>query len=433
MFIEKISQKLLDNKRFLGAAGWSLVSSFIAQLLVLITMASAARLLDNEQYGQLVFLQNTVLAFGVFAGLGIGTAVIHYASMLKSIDLTRLSRILGALILACICLSLCLLLIILFKAEFLADRVMNSRELKHYLPIVGAALVFIVIDNFNKSLLLGLGSMRAYVASIVIGAILGSLAFLIGGIKFGLDGFVYGILVNYILQFLVSSIIAKRACIENNVHIDLKHSKLEWRTLRDFALPGMLGGAVIQPAHWFCQALLAHKPGGYTDIAIFGIAFQWFSLVQFIPLAAGKVLLPLLSEYVHNKGNDKARNLIVFSVFVNGIVSIPSAILISILSQFILGFYGADYQQYSNVLIFASLASVLLAIQMPVGNLVASTSRMWTGFFMNIGWAAVYTFSATELLAKGALGIIQAMIIAYVVHATWTFYYAYRHFGSKTH
>ena len=74
----------------------------------------------------------------------------------------------------------------------------------------------------------------------------------------------------------------------------------------------------------------------------------------------------------------------------------------------------------------SSLSAALLAIQAPVGNLIAAFGRMWAGFFMNAGWAICFLSVAHGLLALGwgAQALACAYLAAYLVHAVWTFWFA---------
>jgi hypothetical protein len=49
---------------------------------------------------------------------------------------------------------------------------------------------------------------------------------------------------------------------------------------------------------------------------------------------------------------------------------------------------------------------------------------MWVGFLMNTGWAIILIASEVILLPWGALGLAAAFLIAYLVHMTWTYWYA---------
>ncbi len=70
------------------------------------------------------------------------------------------------------------------------------------------------------------------------------------------------------------------------------------------------------------------------------------------------------------------------------------------------------------------LTAGLLAVQMPVGQIIIASGRIWLGLFMNIGWALVYLFGTWLWVGHGAAGVAAARLAAYVAHALWTFWFA---------
>jgi O-antigen/teichoic acid export membrane protein len=201
-------------------------------------------------------------------------------------------------------------------------------------------------------------------------------------------------------------------------------SMKEWPVLRDFALPALLAGALVAPAHWICQAMLANTPNGYAEIAMLGVAMQWFNAILFLPSVAGRVVMPMLTDYVTAENHTDSKRLLVLAVKANALVAMPPAAVIAGLSPWLLSLYGPDFQNGSMVFIIAVFTAALLAAQTPVGNMLAAASRMWLGMLMNLGWAMIYIAVAFLLLERGASGVIIGLGLAYVVHTIWTFWFA---------
>lgn len=411
--------------RFITAAAWSFAGTFLSQLIQITAMTVAARMLGKESYGQFILLQSTINSIGIFSGIGIGTGAIHYISTHQNDNPAKLGRILGLMLIFCILLSLGLIALTSINSEYISKHLLNSGQLGTLLETTVIAVIFIILDNYFKSILIGLQAMRSYAFSVVFGSLLGSIIFLSLGSYNGLTGFVYGFVFNYVAQSAISLIISRQECTSKKIKITFLHTHSEWPVLRDFALPAILGGALIQPVHWYCQSLLAHTVGGFGEIAVVGVAMQWFNLVQFIPSVAGRVVLPLLSESLSKNSRNDAGKLLKFAILSNIFISLPIVLIAAGFSPWILSLYGPAYKTQSITLIVALIASMLLAAQTPVGNLVAATSRMWMGLFMNAGWAVAYILFAHLFLGKGALGIMMAMTLAYTAHAIWTYLFAF--------
>jgi O-antigen/teichoic acid export membrane protein len=91
-----------------------------------------------------------------------------------------------------------------------------------------------------------------------------------------------------------------------------------------------------------------------------------------------------------------------------------------------MSFYGRTFAPRGAVLQVVLLSAALLAIQVPVGNMIAAFGRMWVGFLTNAAWAACFLGAAYALIAHGwgAQALACAYLIAYLAHAVWTFWFA---------
>jgi O-antigen/teichoic acid export membrane protein len=110
----------------------------------------------------------------------------------------------------------------------------------------------------------------------------------------------------------------------------------------------------------------------------------------------------------------------------NAFVCIPAGVILLILSPYIMALYGAEFEAGSGTMDIVVLTAMLLAVQAPVGQVIAASGRMWMGAAMNLGWAFVFLFSTYLLVSSGygAFGLALGRGIAYLVHAAWTLGYA---------
>jgi O-antigen/teichoic acid export membrane protein len=87
--------------------------------------------------------------------------------------------------------------------------------------------------------------------------------------------------------------------------------------------------------------------------------------------------------------------------------------------------YGRDYKDAWPTLIVLLITSGIYALLTPVGEIVAAAGRMWLGFATNLAWAAVLIVATVFLVRWGSFGFASARLIAYFLHATWSFALAY--------
>lgn len=411
-------------RRFLGGAAWSVFGAIGSSGITLVMWMIVARLLGKEAYGQFVVLQSTLSMVGTFAGLGMGAAATRYAAELRSTDPVRLGRILVLCERSIVGFGVIASVALVASADWLASRILNSPALGGLLSIAAVVVPFAAIDGYQKSVLVGLESMRAFATGAIIALVIGSPIVLIATYAFGLLGAAIGIAALAFIQAAVSRhqmiTALKRIGIPRNASGCLKELPVLWH----FALPALLSGVLVGPVHWVAQAMLANTPNGYAELAVLGIAMQWFNLILFVPGSAGRVVLPMLTDYVARGDLVNSRKIMRNAILANAAVVVPLAAAAGMLSPYVMNLYGQTYADDYSSLIIAALTASILAIQTPVGNLLAAKSRMWLGASMNLGWAFVYLVCTFMLARNGASGVLTALLLAYIAHAVWTFWFA---------
>ena len=420
-------ERSLLARRFLGGAAWSVLGAVVSSGVTLLMLMLVARLLGKEIYGQFVVIQSTLSMVGVFAGFGIGAAATRYAAELRLRDTIRLGHILTLAERTVLGFGLIASMGLVLGSGWMAAHLLNAPQLRVPLAVAAIAVCFTALDSYQKSVLIGFEAMRAFAIGTVTGVIIGFPIMLLAASHYGLMGVAVAIVVNAFLQASISRYQMTRELRKFGVKRNAEGCLSEWPILWHFAFPALLAGAMVGPAHWAAQALLANTPNGYAELAVLGIAMQWFNVIMFVPGTAGRVVLPILTDHVTNNDYGNSRKILLYAMSANALFAVPLAVIIGVLSPYIMSLYGKNFENDYMPLIIAVMTAALLAIQTPVGNLLAASSRMWLGALMNAGWALVYVGLAYFLLDEGAAGVMVASGIGYMVHATWTFWFALRH------
>ncbi|MGZ8983656.1 MAG: oligosaccharide flippase family protein [Methylotenera sp.] len=406
-------------RRFLGGAAWSVLGSVVSSGVTLIMFMLVARVLGKEVYGQFVAIQSTLSMVGVFAGFGIGAAATRYAAELRTRDTARLGHILTLAERTILGFGLLASTGLVFAAGWMATHILNAPGLSVPLAISACAVSFTALDSYQKSVLIGFESMRAFAIGTIIGVVMGFPIMLLAANYFGLQGAAVAMVVSALLQASISRYQMARDLRKYKVQRSAKGCLNEWPVLWHFAFPSLLSGALIAPAHWAAQALLANTQNGYAELAVLGIAMQWFNVIMFVPGTAGRVILPILTDHVTKSDHSNSRKILLYAIGANAIVAVPIAVIVCAFSSNIMGLYGSSFKQDYVPLVLAAMTAALLAIQTPVGTLLAASSRMWLGALMNAGWALVYVGLAYLLVNKGATGIMLALGVGYIAHTIW--------------
>jgi O-antigen/teichoic acid export membrane protein len=426
--MEKYSHPKME-RRLIDGAGWSIAGSVLSQGITLITLLFVARILGKEAYGQFVLIQSTVNMVGVIAGFGIGQTAMRYVAAMKERDTVYLGQILAFSERTVFLFGTFMSVVLAIFSQQIASTVLNRPVLSTPLSIAAIAVLFSSLDGYQKSLLIGIEAMRSFAIGTTICVTLNIPIMLYAVSEYGVTGAAGALAVSTFTQAVISRYQSTRELKRIDVKPIVKGCLGASRVMHDFAIPALLAGIIASAAHWVCQAMLANTPEGFIEIAILGIAMQWFNVIQFLPSVAGKTILPMLTDYLVNQNHVDSRRLLRLAVKANAFVAIPLALMIALFSPLVLSFYGPDYQNSSVTLVIAAFTAALLAIQLPIGNMVAATSRMWLGVLMNTGWAIVYITAAYLSIERGSTGVIIGLCLAYMAHTIWTFWFAKYHFN----
>jgi len=425
---EKLEAALPANslrRRFAKGAFWSLAGAVISQVLTLTASVVVARLLGKVIFGELGMIRSTIEMFGVFAGLGLGLTATKYVAEFRIKDRARAGRIIGMALRVAVFSGAIMSAGMFFLAPYLASYTINAPRLVPELQI-GCALLFLnAVIGVQTGSLAGLESFRTIAASSFFRGLLTFPMMIAGAYLWGLAGVVSGLVAATAAGGIINHILLGIETRKANVPVRYDRLRSHLPVLWKFSLPAVLSSAMVGPVIWTAGAMLVNQPDGYGEMGLFSATNRWRALILFAPGLLSRVVVPILSERLGANDKAKSRKVLLASISANGMIAVPAAIVISLISPLIMSMYGADFRAGWPVLAIVVWTSALLAIQYPVGQVIAASGRMWLGLLMNAGWAAVLLGSFMLLRGKGALGLATSFLVAYIVHAVWTFGFAY--------
>jgi len=405
---------------------WSLVGAVLSQGSILVASVIIARILGTVGFGELAIINSTVGMLGVFAGFGLGMTATKYVAEFRIKDPARAGRIIAlSSVFASATGGLISLALFLF-APFLAAHTLAAPHLVLEFRIGALLLLFNALNGAQTGALCGFEAFKS-IAHVNLIRGLVCVPVTVGGVLlWRLPGGVCGLVLASAIACLVNQWVLRGECRRAAVPIRYRAVASERRVLWDFSLPAFLSSAMVAPATWVAATMLVNTPRGYAEMGVFNAANQWRTALLFLPGLIGQVVVPILSSLQNADGRRPARRVLLGSVLTNGLCTVPVVLVLLPCSNWIMSFYGHAFSPRGAVLQVSLLSGVLLAIQTPVGNLIAAFGRMWAGLFMNAGWAACFLCAAYGLLALGwgAQALACAHLVAYLVHALWTFWFA---------
>jgi O-antigen/teichoic acid export membrane protein len=174
------------------------------------------------------------------------------------------------------------------------------------------------------------------------------------------------------------------------------------------------------PVYWLCNAMLVNQPNGYAEMGILNAVNQWFYAVLFLPSALVSNAMPILSERLAVDDRSGSRQALALSLKLTVVVVLPVVLLGCLGSRYIMGIYGSAFTGHWPTLLVALATGGVLAIQIPIGQIVIASGQMWLLTGMQILWALILCGTTWALLPFGALGLVSARLLAYVIHTCLT-------------
>lgn len=282
------------------------------------------------------------------------------------------------------------------------------------------------LNGAQTGALAGFEAFRT-IAKVNVLAGLASFPLMVGGVYWaGLEGATWGLIASAALNWLLNHLALRREAEQALVPLSFAGCLREWRVLWRFSFPAVLGGILVTPVNWACTAMLVNQPNGYGENGIYSAASQWFMAIMMLPLILGQAVLPILSEQLGMDQWHRSGRILRLSMTVNALAVCPAVIVGCLVSPLIMGFYGAAFAGGWPVLVAVLLtAGLVAAVQIPMGQFIYASGRMWTGCLTNAGWAATFLMATWLSVQWGAMGLASARLAAYVLLSIWVFVYVH--------
>jgi O-antigen/teichoic acid export membrane protein len=411
--------------RLARGAVWSAAGGLVARSLSILSSVVIARILSKVGFGELGIIYSTLALFQLFAGFGLGVTATKYVAEYRHSDPVKAGRIIGMAWLVTVATGATCALLLVLLAPWLAEHTLAAPHLSGPLRIMAITLFITALNSAQAGALSGFEAFRT-IAGLNLVAGVFSLPILVTGVLLGgLEGAVWAMAVSGAGTWLIFHMAVRREARRFQVPLRFAGSLRELPLLWRFSMPAVLSGMMVTPVNWACNALLVNQPGGYAEMGVLNAANQWFNALLFVPNIAGSVILPILSERLASRNTQDCGRLLRLSIRASAWAVTPMVALGCLLSTVIMRTYGEGFAPGWPTLVVTLITAGLLSVQTPLGHVLTASGRMWLAFWMNTGWAVGFLCLCLLLVKHGSLGIASARLGAYVLHATWTFTFAF--------
>ena len=414
--------------RLTKGALWSVVGAVFSRFFHLASFILVARVLGKERFGELGIIQSTLGMFGAFAGFGLGLTATKHVAEFRSTDPAKAGRIMALSTLTALVMGGLTTGVLVVYAPWLASRTLAAPHLAGPLRI-GASLVLLgALIGTQAGALTG---FEAFGSIARVNLLSGLLLFplMVGGSYcLGLEGAVWGLVISQGINWLLNHTALRKHTAGAAIPFQAVGGWQERSVLWKFSLPAALGAVMVGPVMWACNAMLVNQPNGYSEMGLFNAANQWRIAILFFPMAASRMVLPILTDLRSLREMTGYTKTLRLSTAFNGILALAVALPVCILAEGILRVYGNDFASAHAALILLAISAVPQALNNVVGDAITSRGHMWIGFVFNLMWGTVLLILTYGFVHSGygATGLALATLTAYIAHTLWQAGYVVR-------
>lgn len=413
------------GKRLLHGAFWSTMGTVGARALALVAAVLAARILGKTHYGELGIIQSTVGMFGTLAGFGMGTTTAKFVAELREKDPAKAGRVIALSSLVSWVASSALAVGLVFAASWLCKNTLAAPHLTSELQYSSLLLLLSGVNGAQIGVLFGFEAFKAVARVNFLAGLLNFPLTVGGALLFGLPGIIGGLILAQGAGCVLNRFALVREASLHNIPISYSSCLAELPVVWKFSVPAVLAHLVISTVNWAAASMLVRQPNGYSEMGAYNAANQWFNALMWLPYMFSTAVLPIFAERLGAGDRPGSVRLLRMSVKVNALAAFPFVILGCLLSPYIMMCYGPGFRSAWPTLVVVLLAAGLLSLDIPAGELITASGRMWAGFSANIAWAVLYLGVTALLLRWGSLGLASARMVAYFAHVIWSFSYSY--------
>jgi O-antigen/teichoic acid export membrane protein len=410
----KLLNRLKEQAELATVAGWSFAAALIARSANLLALVICARLLPQDQFGQVAIIQSTVGMFGPIAGLGLSMTTTKFLAEYRDRDRARAGRILVLSFSAAVSAGLLMTGALILLAPQLATKGLVSPGLSQPLVQASGLLLLGVIEAVQTGALTGLEAFSRIarlsawngVVSLPVVALLAR--------SRGASGAIAGLTIALAWACLLNGITLRAECRKRGILPSFSGWASERRVLFMFSLPSYLSGIVVAPITWMTSALLVRQSGGLAEMALFSAADRFRFLLIFLPISVSRIAVPALSRFRSAENNGGYRDAFHWNLALGLLATVPPALLCMAISRPLMSWFGQAFAHGWPVLTILAFSAVPTVLNTQLGAALLSDNRAWARTGTDVVLAAVFLVFAWWLIPLWkAAGLAAAFAIAY--------------------
>ena len=311
-------------------------------------------------------------------------------------------------------------------AEYLANTVFHKPQLATHLKVMCFALAPFVFINIHAAAFRGMKNMIGFTLYKAIIPLF-NVAFIFIGYYSALNisptlGYMISCMLVMILYVIAWNKYSRLKTVEVIETTSMKEMALE-------SLPMMITGSIFFILNWIDNLVIGIFRTE-LEVGLYDTAFKIASASAIILMAINAIQGPTFAEYHSRNDLSKLRESIFSSTKMLFYATLPFTILIIIFPEWILSFFGKEFEQASTALIILSIGNFFSSITGSVGILLQMTGHQKP--YNTIILFAAFTSIILNIILVPRIGITGAAIASAAAKIIQNFagcLYVYKKFG----
>ncbi len=417
-------RSLRDQREMTTSAGWSFLAAVVARGSNLVALAVCARVLGQNEFGQVALIQSTVGMFAPLAGLGLALTTTKFVAEYRDRSPERAGRMIALSLCSATLAGLLMMAALILLAPVLATKGFASPGLQTQLVASSGLLLLGVIEAVQLGALTGLEAFSRIARLSAWGGLLSIPVTTFLAYRYGASGAIAGLTVSLLVSCVLNAIALRLECRRFGIRTSLKGASSERHVLFSFSLPAYVSGVLVAPVTWLSGVLLVQQPGGFSEMALFSAADRFRYLLIFVPLAVSRIAVPVMSRLRAAEDHGGYRSALHWNLGFGMIATLPATLFCVLLSPWLMSLFGASFRVGWPVLALLAFSAVPTILNTQLGAAILSSGRAWsrTGadlllaiVFLAVAWFAVPRWHAVGLAGSLAVAYSCASLFLWMI------------------
>ncbi|WP_124059174.1 oligosaccharide flippase family protein [Vaginisenegalia massiliensis] len=395
-----------------------LLSSIISNISGLVLTIIIVRILSQNEYGELMFLQSFVTVFIPFAGLGLNYSLLRFGAIAKTEN--EKNKIFS------LCLKYGFISSLIISAVYCLAVIFGNVKIvtTNYLIVLNALyLITYFLKELSQSYLRIVHKNKQFAYSNIVFSLLVLILGVAGTYFLNQEGFLIARFIAPLIIFMAIIYVVK----PHKLQIEYQEN-LEIREMIKYGVFVGLGSMASSLMMQVDTLALGFMSISASLIAMYKVACQIPLAVQFIPAVILTTDFVMISEnYLNGSFLKKYRKRLSLILLV---VSLIIGIIILIFGNYIIVMlYGDNYAQASNVLKILTFGVVCdFVLKIPNGNILAAVGKSkWNAILSYVGLIGDIVLNILFIKMWGWYGAaistaLMSVIVGLISFSLCTFY-----------